>query len=95
MNMNVYKFLKLLVKRSVRKCKKISHSDIILNLVITAVYLRLIDCALLQDELLAKFVVNSHVKHHPNKQNEENDEDEEEQIVRVTCMYIIHLMDRI
>lgn len=28
-----------------------------------------------QDEMLARFVVNSHVKHHPNNQTEQEDED--------------------
>jgi hypothetical protein len=30
-----------------------------------------------QDELLAKFVVNSHIKHHPNKKLDDEDEDVE------------------
>lgn len=29
-----------------------------------------------QDEMLARFVVGSHVKHHPNGIDEENDEDD-------------------
>lgn len=43
-----------------------------------------LDVLVFQDELLARFVVNSHVKHHPSKQNEEggdDDENEEEQTV--------------
>ena len=36
----------------------------------------------LQDEMLARFVVNSHVKHHPNaaSNNEENEDEEEQQV---------------
>jgi len=30
--------------------------------------------------MLARFVVNSHVKHHPNAVNNEENEDEEEQV---------------
>ena len=38
----------------------------------------------LQDEMLARFVVNSHVKHHPNAaSNSEENEDEDEQQVGV------------
>lgn len=38
----------------------------------------------LQDEMLARFVVNSHVKHHPNAaSNNKENEDEDEQQVRV------------
>ena len=31
----------------------------------------------LQDEMLARFVVNSHVKHHPNAVNNKDDDDED------------------
>ena len=36
----------------------------------------------LQDEMLARFVVNSHVKHHPNaaSNNEENEDEDEQQV---------------
>ena len=36
----------------------------------------------LQDEMLARFVVNSHVKHHPNaaSKNEENEDEDEQQV---------------
>ncbi|CAB3988376.1 DNA replication licensing factor MCM2, partial [Paramuricea clavata] len=59
----------------------------------------------IQDELLAKFVVNSHVKHHPNKKNEEKDEDEEMESSPTTGVeqlsqemlkkYVIYAKDRI
>ena len=32
----------------------------------------------LQDEMLARFVVNSHVKHHPNAVNNRDDDDEDD-----------------
>ena len=36
----------------------------------------------LQDEMLARFVVNSHVKHHPNaaSNNKENEDEDEQQV---------------
>ena len=35
-----------------------------------------------QDEMLARFVVNSHVKHHPNAvNNDENEDEEREQVL--------------
>ena len=41
----------------------------------------------LQDEMLARFVVNSHVKHHPNAaSNNEESEDEDEQQVGVPTL---------
>ena len=36
-----------------------------------------------QDEMLARFVVNSHVKHHPNFETDENSE--KEQMVTFFC----------
>ena len=38
---------------------------------------------ILQDEMLARFVVNSHVKHHPNAVNSEENDDEDREEVRV------------
>lgn len=32
----------------------------------------------LQDEMLARFVVNSHVKHHPNAVNNKDDDDDDD-----------------
>ena len=37
----------------------------------------------LQDEMLARFVVDSHVKHHPNAVNSEENDDEDTEEVRV------------
>ena len=38
----------------------------------------------LQDEMLARFVVNSHVKHHPNAVNndDENEDEEDERVCK-------------
>ncbi|XP_020600404.1 DNA replication licensing factor mcm2-like [Orbicella faveolata] len=33
-----------------------------------------------QDEMLARFVVNSHVKHHPNAVNNKDDDDEDDSL---------------
>ncbi|KAK3735313.1 hypothetical protein QZH41_018724, partial [Actinostola sp. cb2023] len=57
----------------------------------------------IQDELLARFVVNSHVKHHPNNQAEPGDDDmqEEEEIDKdqipqdLLKKYIIYAKERV
>lgn len=42
-----------------------------------------------KDELLAKFVVSSHVKHHPDNKNKENEENE---IQLVCCLPVIEYL---
>lgn len=37
----------------------------------------------LQDEMLARFVVNSHVKHHPNAVNNKDDDDDDDDFQQV------------
>ena len=51
-------------------CESVYYSRAVLSDVDSAAYL------LHQDEMLARFVVNSHVKHHPNKATDEEDMEE-------------------